>query len=77
VDGRDKVAPSRADDRRRITVRQRGEAGVGYLVRQTACIGGGTTQMARNVISERLLGMPREARADDGPFRDVPRGRRA
>jgi hypothetical protein len=29
--------------------------------------------MARNVIAERLLGMPREARADDGPFRDVRR----
>jgi len=45
----------------------------GYLVRQAACIGGGTTEMARNVISERLLGMPREARADDGPFRAVRR----
>jgi hypothetical protein len=33
--------------------------------------------MARNVISERLLGMPREARADDGPFREVPRSARA
>jgi hypothetical protein len=30
--------------------------------------------MARNVISERLLGMPRELRADTGAFRDVPRG---
>jgi alkylation response protein AidB-like acyl-CoA dehydrogenase len=49
-------------------------AGTGYLVRQAGCIGGGTTEMARNVISERLLGMPREARADGGPFRDVPRG---
>jgi alkylation response protein AidB-like acyl-CoA dehydrogenase len=53
---------------------RRAQAGIGYLVRQTACIGGGTTEMARNVISERLLGMPREARADDGPFRNVPRG---
>jgi len=26
------------------------------------------------VISERLLGMPRETRNDNGPFRDVPRG---
>jgi alkylation response protein AidB-like acyl-CoA dehydrogenase len=56
---------------------RRAQAGVGYLIRQAACIGGGTTEMARNVISERLLGMPREARADEGPFRDVPRGRRA
>jgi alkylation response protein AidB-like acyl-CoA dehydrogenase len=49
------------------------ETGLGYLVRQAATIGGGTTEMARNVISERLLGMPREQRGDGGPFRDVPR----
>jgi alkylation response protein AidB-like acyl-CoA dehydrogenase len=49
------------------------ETGLGYLLRQTATIGGGTTEMARNVISERLLGMPRELRADSGPFRNVPR----
>jgi alkylation response protein AidB-like acyl-CoA dehydrogenase len=52
------------------------QVGIGYLVRQASCIGGGTTEMARNVISERLLGMPREARADDAAFRDVPRGPR-
>jgi alkylation response protein AidB-like acyl-CoA dehydrogenase len=49
------------------------QVAAGFLVRQAACIGGGTTEMARNIIAERLLGMPREARADDGPFRDVPR----
>jgi hypothetical protein len=31
-------------------------------------------EAARNVVSERLLGMPREHRADGGAFRDVPRG---
>jgi alkylation response protein AidB-like acyl-CoA dehydrogenase len=49
--------------------------GVDFVMRQVACIGGGTTEMARNVISERVLGMPRERSLDrDIPFRDVPRG---
>ena len=51
-----------------------GQAGIGFLMRQAACIGGGTTEMSRNVISERVLGMPRERTVDrDIPFRDVPR----
>ena len=46
-----------------------------FIMRQTGSIGGGTTEMARNVISERVLGMPREpARDRDVAFRDVPRG---
>jgi alkylation response protein AidB-like acyl-CoA dehydrogenase len=50
--------------------------GTVYLMRQASCIGGGTTEMARNVISERVLGMPRERTVDrDVAFRDVPRGR--
>jgi alkylation response protein AidB-like acyl-CoA dehydrogenase len=53
------------------------QVGLGYLTRQAACIGGGTTEMARNVIAERLLGMPREHRADTGAFHAVPRGPRA
>jgi alkylation response protein AidB-like acyl-CoA dehydrogenase len=52
-----------------------GEAGVEFLMRQATSIGGGTTEMARNVISERVLGMPRERSHDPGiPFREVPRG---
>jgi alkylation response protein AidB-like acyl-CoA dehydrogenase len=52
-----------------------GQTGIAYLVRQAACIGGGTTEMSRNVIAERVLGMPRERTVDkDIPFRDVPRG---
>lgn len=52
-----------------------GRKGTRYLMRQTSCIAGGTTEMARNAISERVLGMPRERRVDkDIPFRDVPRG---
>ncbi|MBV9666453.1 MAG: acyl-CoA dehydrogenase family protein [Actinobacteria bacterium] len=49
-------------------------AGTDFLSRQAACIGGGTTEIARNVIAERILGMPREISNDrDIPFRDVPR----
>jgi alkylation response protein AidB-like acyl-CoA dehydrogenase len=48
--------------------------GLGFLVRQASQIGGGTTEMARNVVSERLLGMRRDQRSDGGPFRDVPKG---
>jgi alkylation response protein AidB-like acyl-CoA dehydrogenase len=51
------------------------ERGTDYLMRQTASIGGGTTEMARNVIAERVLGMPRETALDRNvPFREVPRG---
>jgi alkylation response protein AidB-like acyl-CoA dehydrogenase len=50
------------------------DRGTDFLMRQTSCIGGGTTEMARNVVSERVLGMPRERTLDrDVPFRDVPR----
>jgi alkylation response protein AidB-like acyl-CoA dehydrogenase len=45
-----------------------------FLMRQVARIGGGTTEMAANVVSERVLGMPRERTLDrDVAFRDVPR----
>ncbi len=50
--------------------------GTDFLMRQSSQIGGGTTEMARNVISERVLGMPREQSVDrDVAFRDVPRRR--
>jgi alkylation response protein AidB-like acyl-CoA dehydrogenase len=53
-----------------------GRRGMSFLVRQAAQIGGGTTEMARNVISERVLGMPRERAADrDVSYRDAPKGR--
>ncbi len=49
---------------------------ISFLMRQAGSIGGGTTEMARNVISERVLSMPRERTLDkDVPFRDVPRSR--
>jgi alkylation response protein AidB-like acyl-CoA dehydrogenase len=53
-----------------------GSSVTNFIMRQAGTIGGGTTEMARNVISERVLGMPRERTLDrDVPFRDVPRSR--
>ena len=50
------------------------QLGIQFMMRQTSCIGGGSTEMAANVVAERVLGMPRERAADrDVPFREVPR----
>jgi alkylation response protein AidB-like acyl-CoA dehydrogenase len=51
------------------------EQGFNFLERQTSGIGGGTTEMARNNIAEKVLKMPREVTHDKNmPFRDVPKG---
>ena len=49
-----------------------GEKGIEFLFRQGGSLGGGSNEMQRNIISERLLGMPREYAADkDRPFDEV------
>lgn len=45
----------------------------GFLAARAAGIGGGTTEIQKNIVGERILQMPREPLFDrDVPFRDVP-----
>jgi alkylation response protein AidB-like acyl-CoA dehydrogenase len=49
-------------------------AAVNFLNGRIMSIAGGSNQIQRNIISERILGLPREPSADaDKPFRDVLR----
>jgi alkylation response protein AidB-like acyl-CoA dehydrogenase len=43
-----------------------GEFGRAFLGARTGTIAGGTTEMSRNLVSERVLGLPREATPDRG-----------
>lgn len=52
-----------------------GKATDNYVMRQSGSLGGGSTEMARNIISERVLGMPRDAGDKDIPFNQIRQGR--
>jgi alkylation response protein AidB-like acyl-CoA dehydrogenase len=53
-----------------------GAAGQSWLGARSISIAGGTNEMQRNIVSERLLGMPREPATDrDVPFSEVVRRR--
>ena len=39
-------------------------------------LGGGSDEIMKNIIAERILGLPGDIRVDKGvPFRDIPHGR--
>ncbi|GAA2363596.1 acyl-CoA dehydrogenase [Saccharopolyspora halophila] len=50
------------------------DAGYRYLRAKGNSIEGGTTEVLRNIVAERVLGLPAEARADkDIPWKDLPK----
>jgi hypothetical protein len=50
------------------------DAGYRYLRAKGNSIEGGTSEILRNVVAERVLGLPPEARGDkDVPWKDLPR----
>ena len=50
------------------------EPGYRYLRAKGNSIEGGTSEVLRNIIAERVLGLPPEQRPDKGvPWKDVPR----
>ncbi len=63
------------DDDRVATEDYRGPLQQRFLRSRANTIEGGTSEVLRNILGERVLGLPGDLRADAGkPWKDVPRG---
>ncbi|MGD9792995.1 MAG: acyl-CoA dehydrogenase family protein [Acidimicrobiia bacterium] len=77
--GADAMTPSGRDSVSSIAVDDPGapyssQSWVTVLMASRSCtIRGGTTEIQRNIISEKVLGLPREPRADTGPWSQTRR----
>lgn len=53
-----------------------GRWAMAYLAAPSSSIGGGTDEIQKNIVGERIIGLPREPQVDrDVPFREVPSSR--
>jgi alkylation response protein AidB-like acyl-CoA dehydrogenase len=68
------------DDLLEVSINARGHAPSGgiqqrFLRSRANTVEGGTSEILRNVLGERVLGLPGDMRADVGlPWREIPRG---
>ncbi|WP_110182266.1 acyl-CoA dehydrogenase family protein [Nocardioides solisilvae] len=59
---------------RRATISSAEDVQRAWLRSRAFTIEGGTSDVLRNIVGERLLGLPGDLRADRGPWSEVPRG---